>query len=520
MVAWDLARKCRIFSHISSKETPILKSALLLVIMTVGIIPAATPSAVVNITSQHAAMHAFGSGVCLDSPCVHVLTNYHVAAVLSFEHMSWADMKVEGVSVRNAQLFTGPTDVGAQDMETALGAHKYNPGKDLALLTLAAALPAGFSRIELATEIPAIGEDVVRTAWSDGVLDRASGKVVAVTVTHRSANGNLTPLPQHFLLDVPSRSGNSGGAVTDKSGKLLGLVIMRSSNANGEPGTIAISSALISEFLKSVGSSLGNQVLPALEPLSQSATPQQRLPEALPAGLSAIAPPADAPTPWIRALRARSHENADAIQKVIAIENVERWEEGRAKRTSLYEVAISRSGQTYKKLDSAGAPTKEPAKSSLSYPGMKGIVPGEHWSLLPLILDDASIEYLGAGSYAGKAVKVFRYTSSNNGCLLRYMGSDLAADCSGIVIADECLNTLLVTQRMVMPAGDASPNEIRWTEKYNFASIAGHDVLVPAELTMSGQYRTGKTYHAQARWSAYKAFMAETSIHFDEAANN
>jgi hypothetical protein len=454
---------------------------------------------VVNISVRRSATFGTGTGVCLDTPCIHVLTNYHVAAVLG------SDMKVEGVAVKNTQMFTSPQDAGATEVQAGDGTIRYNPARDLALVTLAAALPVQFKGLPFAGYQPRVGQQIVRSARFGKLYDVAAGKIVTDTVAHVSAAGVVTSMPKHFLLDCPSRPGNSGGVVMDAAGNVIGMVAMRSTDAAGQVGTIALSAALVSDFLKSANETLWSEVFPAREMAAER--------DSLPAGLGSVVAPVAAQPELIAGLRAKAGENARAMREVIAVESVETWGQDQARRSWLFRIAMYSDGQKYQKIDANGTAGRELATSSLSWPRMTGVVPGEQWSIVARLLDDAAIEHLGSSVYEGHAVNVFRYTSSATGCASRDANKEVFAGCAGVVVADERLNALLFTQRMTLPSGRAS--SIRWTEKYRVLAVGNREVLLPTELEMSGDFRTGKTYFASARWSGYRVFAAEAAVRFE-----
>ncbi len=469
----------------------------LLAILSARLVAAAGNPGVVNIRAMHAGVPWLGTGVCLDTPCAHVLTNYHVAALLG------ADLRVEGVAARNAQLFTGPYEPGAQAVETALGVRKYNPAKDLALLTLASALPGEFRGARFALDAPAVGQSVVRSARFGDEYDEASGVVVNDDVTHRSADGRLTAMPLHFLLSCASRPGNSGGAVMDAAGRVVGIVAMRSTGGGQHAGTLAISTALVAEFLNEANPALALALFPAQKQRAVTG-PSEPLPDGFRMVNEAVSARAD----LVGLLRARSRENGAAMENVAALEAIDTWERGRAKRSWLFQVATGAGGQTYQRL-----PGRQAATSSVAWPRNVGVTPGEQWSILERLLDDAQIAFGGTGKYEGAPVNVFRYASSTGGCAVRYAGRKIYAGCSGWVVADAQMNTVLITQRMDIPEGDAAV--IRWTEKFAPVAAGERTFMLASELEMSGEYRNGRVYRASARWSGYQVFVAESTLRFD-----
>ena len=95
---------------------------------------------VVKLTARTWDSKKLGTGICLDTPCQHVLTSYHVVALMG------THLKVEGVRIASVVAATGPRDREAIDMIVAGSVVQFNPARDLALLTLKKPLPRPFTR--------------------------------------------------------------------------------------------------------------------------------------------------------------------------------------------------------------------------------------------------------------------------------------------------------------------------------------------------------------------------------------
>lgn len=234
-------------------------------------------SSVVHITAGNALLgRAIGTGVCLDVPCVHILTNYHVAKLLGLR------MRIEGVGVAEIVAGTGPEDEGARTVQFAQTArHKIlrmNPGKDLALLTLAKPLASSFVGVSVAHYNPQVGQNITAVSRYRNAYDNATGTIVSLQLELRSDtlnDNNAARLPGYLLTDISSRPGNSGGVICDMDGLLLGIIAMGIQNTTGQiVQTMAIPTSVISSFLQEHNSQLWRRLF-ASETVSSIATGSQ-----------------------------------------------------------------------------------------------------------------------------------------------------------------------------------------------------------------------------------------------------
>src|SRR5260370_29377449 len=68
---------------------------------------------IVKLTAKTHSSTSIGSGICIDTPCLHVVTAYHVVALLGDR------LKVEGMASASAKSATGPQDSGSVEMKVA-----------------------------------------------------------------------------------------------------------------------------------------------------------------------------------------------------------------------------------------------------------------------------------------------------------------------------------------------------------------------------------------------------------------
>jgi hypothetical protein len=462
---------------------------------------------VVKLTAKSLFSKRMGTGICIDTPCVHVLTNYHVLALLGKR------LKVEGVPIASSVSATGPQDSGAIDVRVAGTISKFNPSRDLALLTLQRALPAQFRGLPFANYKPSVGQQVKRIARYGNAYDTDDGKVVADELRFESL-GQVVSLDGHFLLDCITRPGNSGGAVLDGEGRVLGLVEIRSTDEVGRTGTVVLPAAIISGFLREKDPTLWAALFH--KPAARAVAAKAKYPDwpvALDRQPTVTDETRDLEVP-IRALRTQVAASLGAMQRMIAQQNMRFWGDGAAEQAWQFEVAIYSEGQRFR--------TKA-GKETGVLPGPKaGILPGSEWYDTLARLARARLSYLGTSSHAGKPVHVFVFdnTGADEVCPFRQRTAVLFGhkeetryvDCRGTVVADESFNVVGITERLSPQFGFVS--DWQSIALYGFLQLheAHEPYLVPLNMDLSARFKNGKVYYASARWSAYHLWVAESAL--------
>ncbi len=166
-----------------------------------------------------------GTGVCLDTPCAHVLTNYHVTTLLG------RGLKAEGIGIVKITAATGPGDEGARDVGSLQKnfTFRYDPAKDLAVLTLREPLPRPFHGLSFATYGPAENQRVVGITYDlppaplpglglvsagRGRLRVSQGEIRALRAQTVSADSHPAVNDESLLLTFTSRLPNRRGYAT------------------------------------------------------------------------------------------------------------------------------------------------------------------------------------------------------------------------------------------------------------------------------------------------------------------
>jgi len=317
---------------------------------------------VVKLTSESRPETRIGSGICIDTPCLHVVTAYHVVALLG------GRLKVEGVPAASVLAATGPQDRGSVEMNVAGSVFRFNPSRDVALLTLQRPLPARFAGLTFASGKPPVGQQVTRVARHGDAYDTASGKVVANELRHESL-GHQVNLDGYFLLDCSSRPGNSGGAVIDGDGRVLGLVEIRSTEENGRIGTAVMGSSVVSGFLREKDPALWVRLFDKSSAMAASA---QKLDISWPVELDhqpILTTSASDPNVLIAALRTKVATGLAGLKRMTVRQSMRFWGDGQREEAWQYQVAMYYDGLRFrseagKEVGAAALPSPSPTRKT------------------------------------------------------------------------------------------------------------------------------------------------------------
>jgi hypothetical protein len=327
---------------------------------------------------------------------------------------------------------------------------------------------------------------------------------------------HLIDLADQFLLDCSSRPGNSGGAVIDGDGHVLGLVEIRSTESSGRIGTAVLPASIVSGFLRGRDPALWSRLFD--KPAADAAAAQRHEID-WPVALDRRPIPANGtpdPNPLIGALRTQVATSLAAMQRMLAQQSMRFWGDGEREQSWRYQVTMYSDGQRF-----STAAGKETDAAAL--PGPKtGILPESEWYDVLSLIGSAKLEYLGASSHSGEPVHVFSFnsTATDAVCWFRQRRAVIFGHkeegqyvaCGGIVVSDEHFNVLGISQRLAPQFGFVA--EWQALARYGLVKLPdGHEpYLVPLSMDLSARFKNGKIYHASESWSDYHLLVAESTL--------
>jgi hypothetical protein len=399
-------------------------------------------------------------------------------------------------------------------MSVAGSVFKYNPARDLALLTLRHPLPVSFQGLALADDSPTVGQRVQMVARHRDTYDTATGNVIAEGLQYKSS-GQLVEMAGHFLMDCISRPGNSGGAVIDANGKLLGLVEIHTTTLNDRSGTSVLPAKMILGFLREWEPQLSTRLFGKYKVESSEVRefpiePPVRLDHApiIPAGADSQA--------LALALQRGVAKSLAAMQQMVAKQSVRFWGQGERERSATYEVAMYSDGQLFRTV--AGTDLTAGALPSVR----SGVLLDSEWHDTMALIGSVQLNYLGTSSHSNELVQVFSFhgKASDAVCSFRERTATLVGHkdqtrfvaCDGIVVADKAMNVLGIA-RGISP-GFGSVSEWQALTRYGRVNLQNSDesYILPLSTEVSLKFKNGKSYNASEVWSDYHVFGAESIL--------
>lgn len=480
---------------------------------------------IVSIVGAIPSGKGYGTGVCLDTPCQNVLTNYHVVGLMT------SGIRVEGVLADHVNHFTGAYDQDAVTVKTGFSVLQYAPSKDLSLITLSKPLSAAYCGAKFSKVLPQLGDVVTRSTLHKNTFETSTGKLVATGLALTTGSA----LPGNYLLDVPSHHGNSGGVVLNTSGEVTGIISMAQVENGSQAeradtthaiGTIMVGAELVSQFLKTTNRELWSSLF-SCEP--RKSVPLNRESELL--DTSTIAYQAytepvlksDDHSRFVGNMLEKAAENRAAITHVFADQNVKMWGSNTREWSHKFQVAMYTDGVKYRQFSKSGL--SEEKELDYRVGPKTGIRPGDEWVELWQMLEQVHISYQGIGNYLGDKVHVFQYWSDkqDKACSVgEVTGSKVTIQsvaCHGVILTDAEFNTVLINREAVAEAGLLKA--MKTVAVYGPVRLQGKTQTLPLRTELVAQFReTGKIYHAAEEWTDYHLFQAQSALSFPAATSD
>jgi hypothetical protein len=438
----------------------------------------------------------FGHGICLDSPCVHVLTNYHVAGLID-------DAKVEGVGIKGVRFATGKNDDDAIPLIVIGGIHRWNPQRDMALITLKKALSNEFTAAEFADYMPVAGTAVVRYP--------AAGEVYSGTLIHYGrvkyldGTGARQELESMLLSNFDSPPGVSGGALCDAEGRVLGL-------NEFTVGSMAIPVPIISGFLLSANPELWRTFhFQKIEPIADSIAE-----EIEPASIETVPLRFSVdPDSAVRSMVEHAEQMRLGMSRVIAKAEVLQSGPGVKENPKHFEVSLYDAGIRWRAVFPNGALGNEIPDFPLP---QTGVIPGADWDYLLGGLQKAEVTYLGDTFHDNDVVHVFNFDKVR--CPWREQRStgEWSGDveCHGKVYTDLAYHPVSIQAEFGF-----GPSSIMSRVNFEIAFVRiqlanGQQYELPSSVEVKAKYkRNFGTYKASVQLADYRPFGAEHVIRMD-----
>jgi len=435
----------------------------------------------------------YGHGICLDSPCVHVLTNYHVPGLIE-------GAKVEGVKIKTLQSATGPNDPDAVPFQVMGTLERWNPQRDLALITLKKALPGSFGAARFADYEPSVGTSVVRYptagAFRGKLIHNGAIRYLDGTGTRRHVNAML-------LSDFDSPLGVSGGALCDSEDRVLGVTELN-------VGSLAIPVPVVAAFLLSADPELWHRL---------QFRKVQRVAETHDEVLDDDAPTLVFQTSMdvhaaVAAMIERAEEMRLRMARVVARSEVRQSGPGVSNSPQQYEVSLYDEGIRFRKVFPNGDLGQETPDVALP---VIGVIPSANWDYFLAGLRGATVRYLGETFHRDEIGHVFSFDMLCPWRELRPDGvweGDVA--CKGQVITDLAYHPAQIKASYEFEPRSTMSQLVFDIQFQRFLLGDDSALELPSLVSVRAKYkRSPGTYFGSNTLSHYRPFASDHVIHYD-----
>jgi len=443
----------------------------------------------------------FGTGFCLDPDCRFVGTNYHVAKVMG------KYVRIKGVISANRYLDSEPDDAGAEDMNLAGGLSlKYSPAHDLAIYEMRHPVKnfhgIAFEADELENHIE-VDIYAYPFNWNPKRgLVHWQGKFIGKT-----QQGLLAFSYEEGRV----RGGASGGIVVDsKTKKIVG--ILNEAGEGEDRIALAVPVKELSDFVTRAQPYLQATLFPKtvfVSPVAADLYPPYVWP--LAEGLSQR----DEEPPEVVKLRHTAQDLADSMRNFTATQTFAWGHDNREPEwADAYETLITDGLQRWRRQGG------KKFYDTVPLPPVNAIVPGNQWSLLPLLIGtelNLKIHQAPDAALGGRLIHVFQYTADIEDRLCQFWTTTSYGlfqwttknfyRCHGEVWIDEAGIILRISVAFDL----SGPFYRFWAVMtYGWLEKDGKKYLVP--VTIAAQSERRKMYWCRGLFTDYEMFGARSRM--------
>lgn len=454
-----------------------------------------------------------GTSWCADAGCSLLATCYHVARELH-------PAKIGGAKVLKTYMASGPDDYGAAWMMTTYGKWlRYNPLNDVALIALSRPLLPGTAAPSFYAGSLELGQELVVNGAPVG------GKQEAVAARFLGVRDGLLRLS----LATETVAGLSGSAVTDKQGRIVGML-----SAVTDGSVFAVPLWSIADAIRKFSPILHSQLFPDGPRKPSEFQGSMVIGRELLAALGGSTPTSDLPMAFLEdglgqpfpelvphptrllntreepvdvvKLRRYAQQMFQQMANFRALQTLRLNTEGKPELTWLHEVYVDSDNLVFRSIEDGQL------MPAVAFPHRRAVVPGGEWrDLLQMVAGQFKlrIEEIGTKDVGGKRLRVFRYQASveDQVCWVRFRTTEVfwshdrhfPVACRGEVWTDAELNPLRISQELEVPAGKAPMPFLQLAVLYGWL---GRD-LVPVEMVVIGTI-AGHACRTNAHFSNYR----------------
>ena len=453
---------------------------------------------------------AFGTAVCLDATCRYLLTNAHVAMLVS-------PYSIHGDPVVRKLLATGPQDDGAVPEPEGAGATTaYNPLRDLAIYELVKPMK-GFEGMPFSLEPLTDGEEVEIVAFPGRTIgiEDFYRKLTTWQATYVAENLNGCLLFKYKASDTKSkiRPGSSGGIVI-RNGVIVGI-LRAAVPSDWVAEAVPVSS--LERFLAQANPYLHAQLFPhvaAVEPASLDAFPLWTEPPSTPGTLDRRSREPDD----VQRLRARAQQLYDSMRYFTAHEFISWSDGGPPKMEAEYDLEVRDGVEVY-------SDGKREYSGEIPSPNISGWVgPGPLWLNAPRYANtDLSLRIRHAGTITvnDRPIDVYQWQApgtESKFCqfdeisMFPFFRHDRVSDvaCSGEIWLSAEGDIVRISEAYDRTVGKWSHYES--IVVYEKVTLNGESHSVPMTISTRVQHGGSKMFYCHSTFSDYRFWSSQMRL--------
>jgi hypothetical protein len=512
--------------------------AILVTALLVNVASAAVEDHVVGV--WHAGMNwlppgvkvQYGSGICVDRTCSIVATSYHAQL-----RAHSPNLRVMGGRVRKTVPYPTNTDSNQADVRVGNEHFTYNVAKDITFLYTTKPIShkegVRYSfNCEVGQEVTIVG--------THSVTSGQHARIVGVNVPLRLGDAAIN---ENVIVDVALKPGDSGSAVFDHNGRLLGMIILAGRIVTRR-GPLSVSVALpastIAKALRTVDPKAASDIFSEIPQDETSHVASTWIDmatsdfEPLDSSEARVAEVSEVILPTIENLGVFSSNASDPIEKLRAkadtasklMNNLLATECLISKRRQCYQVSVFEGDKQYREISKRGTPGP-----TTTNPFRRNGKPRSLWSRSSWADDIASIGEMPwnfEGAVGSGYVFSGRGRVEDDRCWFTESPASIpifqpyqpewegSVDCLEVLFTNSDFQVLSLYTEFYPPA-HCLTERMNIVIEYQWVRLEGVDepVLLPIKENLSARIRGQKQpLSATVLWSDYRKFRVDHKIRF------
>lgn len=461
-----------------------------------------------------------GSGICINVECSVIVTAYHTQMLAGSGNLHVVNGRTKKVLSLANSSDTNKTDVPAGRDKTLF----YNPERDVSFVYTKRPIPHK-SGVQYSYRVYA-GEKITVAGYCNHKFESKQGVIIGSNVP---IVVGLAHLNDDMVLDIQSKPGESGSAVLDERGNLLGMIVLSGvlKMTSGDlPVSVALPLTTIAKALVDLDPPLGSTIFNQI-PEQQSKSVQMPvmlnqesdLPEDTSPIIEALSPVPSTMPDSVSRLRARAKAAsalmANFVTKQCFVQGTQ--------KAICHEVSVVDGQQLFRKIDKNGTL----GRIDKSFPIQKhGVWTQSDWS--DTLGEVADNSWVFEGTVGESYLFTFKSVANDDRCYYEEYSTGIplfggghpewkgSVACFEEIVTDKKFNVRVVFAEMY-PSDGCVTQLVQTAIYYDWVELEGLNapMLLPVRERVIAKVQGQKDlWYANVSWTGYERFRAWHKIRF------